>query len=75
MKLEEVIKESFSLSPENQKDEIKFTELEDWDSLAHMFFVTKIEENFNVNFDGEEIANIKTISDLKKILTSKGVTF
>lgn len=73
MKLEEIIKESFSIPSENQNDDTKFTDLEDWDSLAHMFFITKIEENYSVNFNGEEIANLKTISDLKKLLTSKGI--
>ena len=73
MTLAEIIKESFSLKEADQKDEIILNTLEEWESMAHMLFITRVEEQFNIEFSADDIMNMQTIGDIKKILREKGV--
>jgi len=73
MTLAEIIKESFSLKEADQKDDVVLNSLEEWESMAHMLFITRVEENFNVEFTGEDIFAMQSIGDIKRVLASKGV--
>lgn len=73
MELSEIIADIFDLNQEEQHDEIIFSSLEEWDSMNHMLFITKVEESFAVELSGDEIAGIKSIGDLKKILNDKNI--
>ena len=44
----------------------------EWDSMTHMFFITKLEEEYGIELTGDEIADMDTIGDIKKVLISKG---
>ena len=72
MTLAEIIKESFSLKEADQKEEIVLNTLEEWESMAHMLFITRVEEQFNIEFSGDDILNMQSIGDIKKILREKG---
>ena len=71
MKLRELIEETFNLKEDAQKDDVKLSDLQDWDSMTHMLFISKIEENFGVELTGDEIAEMQTIGEVKKVLTEK----
>lgn len=73
MELSEIIEETFNLRISEQKDETAFNALEEWDSMTHMLFITRVEENFSVELTGDEIAEIQSIGDLKKVLNSKNI--
>ncbi len=74
MTLAEIIKESFSLREADQNDDVVLNSLEQWESMAHMLFITRIEENFEVEFEGDDIFAMQTIGDIKKVLAEKGKT-
>lgn len=73
MTLAEIIKDSFSLKEADQKDEVVLNTLEEWESMAHMLFITRMEENFGIEFTGDEIFAMQSIGDIKKVLAGKGV--
>lgn len=73
MDLAEIIEEIFNLKASEQKDEISFSSLEEWDSMTHMLFITRVEENFSIELTGDEIAETQSIGDLKSVLTRKNV--
>ena len=37
-----------------------------------MFFITKLEETYGIELTGDEIADMQTVSDIKKVIVSKG---
>ena len=47
------------------------TELSGWDSLAHLEFVTALEERFSIRFSTSEIMRIERLSDAETIVSSK----
>lgn len=72
MKLNTIFKESFNAQEAEIKDETRLMSFSDWDSMAHMFFITKLEEDFAIELTGDEIAAMQTVGDVKKIIESKG---
>lgn len=47
------------------------SDLSGWDSLAHLEFVTALEERFNVRFSTSEIMRVERLNDAKNIVFSK----
>lgn len=72
MKLLQVLKESFNATEAEMQDETRLSSFGEWDSMSHMFFITKLEEAYEVELTGDEIADMQTVSDIKKVLTSRG---
>lgn len=72
MKLNELLKEVFNEQEANLNDSSRLMNFGEWDSMTHMLFITRLEEVYDVVLDGNEIASLETVGDIKKILTSKG---
>lgn len=71
--LAEIIKDSFSLKQADQKDSVALNTLDEWDSMSHMLFITRVEENYDMEFTAGDIMTMETIGDIKKILSTKGI--
>ena len=72
MKLDSILKESFNASASEIKDEVRLMSFGEWDSLSHMFFITKLEETYGIELSGDEIADMQTVGDIRKVIESKG---
>ena len=72
MKLAKVITDSFNEDLALLSDESRLMNFGEWDSMAHMFFITKLEETYEIELTGDEIANMQTMGDIKKVIISKG---
>jgi len=46
-------------------------DLENWDSLQHLIFVSKLEQEFDVKFKPEEINSMKSYISILGIIKSK----
>jgi acyl carrier protein len=53
-------------------DSTNFDSVETWDSMTHMILINEIEAQFQLELSGDEIADIKTIGDAKRILAGRG---
>ena len=73
MTLKELLKESFGLKDNEYIDEQSIFSLEQFDSMNHMVFITKMEDEFKIELTGDEIVDLITISDIKRLLQAKGV--
>lgn len=47
------------------------TTCEAWDSLHHLNLVVELEDAFDVTFEPEEIAVMKSVEDIKNLLATK----
>jgi acyl carrier protein len=45
----------------------------EWDSLAAMFLIGGLEDRFEVEFSIADIMEMKTLANVRKVLTAKGV--
>jgi len=49
----------------------RLMDLGSWDSLAHMRFVIALEGEFQFQLTGDEIADMQSIDDVKRVVTDK----
>ena len=46
-------------------------DVEEWDSLSHIRFIITLERLFKVKFLNEEIADLKNVGDLARVIQAK----
>ena len=70
-KLLEILSRVLLLEQDKISDDLKRKEFEPWDSMAHLMLVSELENVFEIFFEDEEVVDIWTVADLKKILKQK----
>ena len=50
-----MIKESFNVDLSDRKDDVRLMSFAEWDSLSHMFFITKLEETYSIELTPVEV--------------------
>ena len=56
-------------------DSLKYQSIPQWDSIAHMALVAEIENGFDIMLDTEEILDMSSVSEIKKILGKHDINF
>lgn len=72
MKLEVVVAETFHVSKDSIKDELALQNIPAWDSMTHIVLIMRIEEAWNIQLSGDEIADMKTVGDARRMILSHG---
>ena len=70
-KLLDILTRVFRIEPDEIKDDLKRKDFEPWDSMAHLMLVSEVENEFEIFFEDEEVVDIWTVADLKKLLKQK----
>ena len=74
MTIEDLIKEVLFIEEGTElTNETGPDEIDSWDSLGHVNIITAVEDEFDVEITPEEIGEIKTVGDIKEMLTQKGI--
>ena len=71
--LDEIIKETFDINPASLDQDQKFLEMEIWDSMTFMIFITNIEDKFDIALTGDEIIEMDCLKKTKEIIERKTV--
>jgi acyl carrier protein len=70
-KLLEILSKILLLDKDKITDDLRRKDFEPWDSMAHLIIVSEIENEFEMFFDDEEVVDLWTVGDIKKVLGSK----
>ncbi|WP_328446352.1 MULTISPECIES: acyl carrier protein [unclassified Amycolatopsis] len=73
-KLREVFVEALDLDTDVDVENLKYRDLEAWDSVGHMALVAAIEDEFDVEFDTDQVidmSSFKVAVDMVTELQSK----
>jgi len=68
-RIKKIMMQTFGIS--EIPDDISQKNCEKWDSLRHLNLVVELESEFDISIEPEEIAEMKTLSAIEKILTAK----
>ena len=60
--------DSFSISDEKNLDNLKYNEIDEWDSIGHMTLIAALEESFKISFETDDIVDFSAYSKGKEIL-------
>jgi acyl carrier protein len=69
----DIISKILLLETHQIRDDISRDDIEDWDSMAHLVLVSEFEQAFGIVLSDDDIVEIETIGDFKKILTKYGI--
>ncbi len=61
-KLVEIFSESLGLAADAIVDDLRYAEVPQWDSIAHMALIASIEECFDIMIDAEDVINMSSFA-------------
>ena len=73
MSLESIISDVFSFPAQSVNDALTFREIPRWDSLAHMMLIVRLEETYNIQLSGDEIADMTSVGAARQTLIAHGL--
>lgn len=68
-KLKSIFAESLGISESLVTDSLRYAEIPQWDSVAHMALVAAIEEGFDIMIDTEDVIDMSSFEKAKQIVT------
>jgi acyl carrier protein len=71
MSLERIFAEVFSIPEKMVNDPLDLRDISSWDSMSHMMLIARVEEAFSVEFTGDEIADFRTVRDVREALARR----
>lgn len=71
MTVGDLIKDVFMLRGADLAPDTVIMDMPEWDSMTHMSFIVRLEDEFKVQFNGDEIASMRTIADVEKTLAAR----
>jgi len=54
-------------------DNLLLCKIKTWDSMTHMLLITRVEQIFGVEFTGDEIADFRSVGDVRQALLTRGI--
>lgn len=73
--LHQAFSSSLGIALEQVNDELKYNTIVEWDSTAHMILIAEIENQFNLMLDTDDIIDMSSVAEAKRILAKYDVTF
>jgi acyl carrier protein len=70
-KLKKVVKDVLQIEISDVNENMKFKDMEIWDSMTFMMFIVRTEEAFNISFTDDEILEIDCLKKTKEIINRK----
>jgi len=67
-KLKEILAKVLLVDGTKINDRVSRKDVEEWDSMAHLMLVSEIESEFGVMMSDDDITEIKTVGDIKRVL-------
>lgn len=67
-KLVAIFADSLGLELRDIVDEMKYGEIPEWDSLAHMTLVAAIEDGFEIMLDAEDVVDMSSVAKAEEIV-------
>jgi len=67
-KYEKIFIDSFSLTKEKLKKDIKYNSIKKWDSVGHMSMIANLEEAFKITLEMDDIIDFSSYKTGIKIL-------
>lgn len=73
MTFADVVAGALDVDPAVVTDEAGRDSLASWTSMRHIQLIVTLEEAYGLSFDYEEIADARTVRDVRDVLRAKGV--
>ena len=59
-KYAEIFKKSLNIEDKTFNENIKYNEIDEWDSIGHMTLISALEEEFKISFETDDIIDFSS---------------
>lgn len=73
MTIHEFIAKLLKIPADRITDEASMKTIPEWDSLKHMELIVGLEQHYDIELTGDEIAEMTSVDAIKKVLEGRGV--
>ena len=70
--LETILTDILGIPGDTITDNLAMKDLEVWDSLKHMELIASLEQRLGVELTFDEIVEMKSVGDIKRVLSKRG---
>lgn len=70
-KYHKVFIKSLSIDPEKFNEDLKYNDIEEWDSIGHMTLMSGLEDTFGISLETDDIVDFSSVKIGEKILKEK----
>jgi len=74
-KLKTIFASSLGIDENLVNDGLRYAEIPQWDSVAHMVLVANIENDFDIMIDTDDVIDMSSFAKAKEIVCKYGVSF
>ena len=67
----DILSKVLMVDPDEITDDVRRKDFEPWDSMAHLMIVSEIENQLEIFFEDEEVVDIWTVGDIKRLVAEK----
>ena len=68
IKYSEIFKTALNIGDDKLNENLKYNEIEEWDSIAHMTLVAALEEEYKITLETDDIIDFSTFKKGMEIL-------
>ena len=67
-KYSEIFKSALNIGDDKLNENLKYNEIDEWDSIGHMSLIAAIEEEYKITFETDDIVDFSSYKKGKDIL-------
>lgn len=68
-----ILTETLQIPRDQVTDDLAMQDVGSWDSLKHMELIVALEQGFGIDFSFEEIVEMTSVGEIKRVLRGKSV--
>jgi acyl carrier protein len=68
----EILARIFNTPIKDIQDKMSSKDIPGWDSMNYLLFIAELEKRFNLSFTMNEVMDVKTVGDIRKIVEVRG---
>lgn len=72
-KIMTILAEVLEISPDRINLSTEQNQLEEWDSLAHLKLIMRLEQELNISISMEEVSELTSIDKIYSIISTKNI--
>lgn len=74
-KLVQCFVSALNIEADKVTDSLTYNEISEWDSTAHMILIAELEDQFDIMLDTDDIIDMSSVAQAKKIMSKYDVSF
>jgi acyl carrier protein len=72
-RLQAAFAEALGIEPQSVTDDLAYNSIPEWDSIAHMALIARIEDAFGIMLDTDDVIDLSSVVKAREILSKYNI--